>query len=118
MKSIALVALVLALPTAGCRQKVPTACEESVDRVLDRALTSDAAEEAPQPILDMKARMGNTLAKLCMDDKWSSDVLTCLDGANDPSAAKGCEARLTPAQQKKLEKSMGEVMGLPIAEKK
>ena len=111
MKRIALVALVL----LGCSRKAQSACEQSIGGVLDRALTAEG--DVPEAITEMKQKMTATLTKLCLDDQWHSDVLACLDDATGPGAAKACEAKLTQSQKDKLEKSMGEVMGLPIAEK-
>jgi hypothetical protein len=112
MKRIALVALVL----VGCSRKAQSACEQSIGGALDRALTAEG--EVPDAITEMKQKMTAQLTQLCQNDQWSPDVLACLDDATSPAAAKACEAKLTPAQTEKLEKSMGEVMGLPIADKK
>jgi hypothetical protein len=114
MLRIVLVACLL----AGCKKSAGT-CEKSVDSVLDRAVSADGGgDQVPEAIVQMTRRMGDALAKLCTDDGWSPDVLACLDDANDTAAAKACANKLTPAQHKKLDKTMGEVMGLPIVEKK
>ena len=117
MKSTALALLLAAsaLGAGGCSHKGHSACGTSIEAVLERSLsTSDG--EVPPAIASMTQRMGDALTKLCIDDKWTAPVLECLDDAKDPESAKACASKLTPVQLKKLNKSLGELMGVPLGD--
>lgn len=115
MKSIAALGFAALALGAGCGKSASSECETSIRDVLDRSLSSDG-EDVPDQVKSMLHRMGDELTKRCNEDKWDASVLECLDKANDPSAAKECATKLTPHQLTKLNKSLGELMGVPLGD--
>ena len=119
MRSMSIAALGLALlaaASAGCsKSRSQSACAMAIEGVLDRSLSTEGGE-VPSAVKDMTQKMGVALTKLCVEEKWAPTILECLDDAKDPESAKACASKLTPSQLKKLNKSLGDLMGVPLGD--
>jgi hypothetical protein len=62
----------------------------------------------------MKSTM-DLMAKLCVDDKWSSETTDCLKAATASASARACMAKLTPEQMKSMIAAMSSIVRAPKA---
>jgi len=102
----------------GCKKKGGD-CASSVNGLIDRMMGDEmkAAGDKVTPEMkkmaeEMKTTMSSAMVKVCTDDKWSADMLKCMDDAKDESTAKKCDEKLTPDQKKHLDEAMASAMGM------
>jgi hypothetical protein len=102
----------LAVAAFGCNRNNPTPCQESISGVLARSV--DASSDDVETIREYETRLGNALAKLCTEDRWSAPMLQCLDAANDAASARACAEKLSAPQLARLTKIMSELTGMAL----
>ncbi|MBS1118384.1 MAG: hypothetical protein H6Q90_612 [Deltaproteobacteria bacterium] len=92
----------VALAAAGCSHKpadeAKGACEIAVARDVDASLAKrkPAIDDSPEP--DLAARLKTGLAAVCLEDRWSADVVRCFTTATDVGP---CKDGLTPEQRQR-----------------
>jgi hypothetical protein len=73
-------------------------CEKAADHMLDMMPATE--KSSPDNLKALK----DEIVAHCTDDKWSADVITCIDGAAKPEDIGKCDELLTPAQRSSLAK--------------
>lgn len=106
--SIAVVAVVFAATTAGCK-KGGVDCEQA----LDNAVKVSKAEMTSPAMEDKLAKIRAASLQRCKEDKWSADALKCFAAAKTGAELGKCEELKTKEQREKLEKAVLDVMGPP-----
>ncbi len=102
----------LVVAAVGCGNNTTNPCQESISGVLARSV--DASNDDVETIREYETRLGNALAKLCTEDRWSAPMLQCLDAANDAASARACMEKLSQPQLARLTKIMSELTGMPL----
>jgi hypothetical protein len=109
---------------AGCKKKAAGGSDcaslgPAMDRMMDTVMKEegkdippDKKKEAEDMMKQMMPKMKTAMIKSCTDDKWSADMITCVNSAKSQADMKGCDAKLTPDQKTKLDKNMMEAMGM------
>lgn len=115
---IVFVAAVSLTAFTGCKKKGGD-CSSSVNGLVDRMMDAEMkgagdkmTPEMKKMAEDMKKTMVTAMVKVCEDDKWSADMLKCMDDSKDEASAKKCDEKLTPDQKKHLDEAMGAAMGM------
>jgi hypothetical protein len=73
-----------------------------------RSLPEDAPTDMRTQFEQMLQQMQSLIAKHCVDDAWSDEVLDC---AEEHESAKECKEMLTAAQQKSLDDDVERMIG-------
>lgn len=121
-------ALVLGLSLfAGCKKSSTSQCADAINKSVDKMINARkdrlAAQGSALPP-EMKARMDErakmmdqastslkqAMTNRCTEDKWSSDVLKCYDGAGSMEEIRKCREMLPKDQQDKLRADEMQVM--------
>ena len=99
--------IALVLFTTACKKESKTEgaaaggnpCEAAVERGVDQTINkrrgSNAAPMSPAEA-DVPKKLKVALAKSCVDDKWSAEVIDCFKTAEDIAT---CKEKLTPEQR-------------------
>lgn len=99
--------IALVLITTACKKESKTEggaaggnpCEAAVERGVDQTISkrrgSNAAPMSPAEA-DVPKKLKVALAKSCVDDKWSTEVIDCFKTADDIAT---CKEKLTPEQR-------------------
>lgn len=124
--SIAFVTTLSLLAFAGCKKKggggdCDSTVNSAVDRMIDQQMKEGMKDEKVTPEMkkmaedmanQMKPKMKAAMSKSCKDDKWSADMLKCMDDAKTMDEMEKCEKMLTPDQKKNMDKAMNDAMGM------
>lgn len=124
--SIAFVTTLSLLAFAGCKKKggggdCDSSINSAVDRMIDQQMKEGMKDEKVTPEMkkmaedmanQMKPKMKAAMSKSCKDDKWSADMLKCMDDAKTMDEMEKCESKLTPDQKKNMDKAMNDAMGM------
>ncbi len=105
MKNISILLVAAgSLAAFGCTKKGAD-CGKAVDKGME-------VQKAHLSSMDdtMKGKMKDVALSHCKDDKWSDDVLQCMSEAKADTDFKICQAKLTPEQEGRMQKSMKELM--------
>ena len=117
MKKMMIVAALLAASAAGCKKKGD--CKTTIQGVVDRMMKQEGGDKMKDMPPEMKKQMDAMMSKMvdvmtkrCVDDKWSADVLKCLNDAKSEDELKKCDDKLTPEQKAAEKKAEAEAMGM------
>ena len=123
-----MILFVAALSLAGCSKKATTSqCNSSIGKAVDNMMAQGKArmkamrDKLPpdqQKMLDDRAakfdeiatKMKDVMAKDCVDQKWSADVLKCFDTASTREDIQKCQGMLPADQGQKLKADVMQVM--------
>jgi hypothetical protein len=119
--SIVFVAALSLAAFSGCKKKggdCKSTIDTAVDRLMsegmkDKNMTPDMKKQAEAMMKEMAPKMKSAMTKSCTDDKWSADVLKCINDAKAEADMDKCQKMLTKEQQANVEKAMSEAMGMP-----
>jgi hypothetical protein len=112
MRTMKLAIALLAVAASGCNHNTTTPCQDSISGVLERSVDTSGSDV--DTVREYETRLGNALAKLCTEDRWSAPMLQCLDAANDAASARACMEKLSQPQLARLTKIMSELTGMPL----
>ena len=126
MRDLALPVLVLAALAAGCKKDKPATAPAAAAPTASKvaaAPASPAAAATPGSAADACVQLGDVVKQkvpashaadtseivecmvdLCHSDKWSADVISCLEGS--PFDATACQSKLSADQFKHLDTSI------------
>ena len=103
--------MVLALLAAACSKKGGGSdCDAATSRGVDQTIAKRRGADAPpmtpeeQKVPD---KLKGVLAKACVDDKWSKEVIDCFKTAEDIAM---CKEKLTPEQRASYTRNVMQVM--------
>ena len=102
---------------ADCASTVNSVVDRMMDLQMKEALkdekmTPEMRKMADDMVNTMKPKMKAAMTQSCVDDRWSSQTLKCLDDAADEVSLEGCERTFTALQKARLEKAMNKAMGM------
>jgi hypothetical protein len=119
--SIALLAALSLVAFAGCKKKGGD-CDSTINAAIDRMieqqkhemvnvggdkLTPEQRKLAEDNANEVAAKLKAAMTKSCKDDKWSADMLKCMDDVKSMQDMERCDAKLTPEQKTNSKKAMG-----------
>jgi hypothetical protein len=106
---------ILVLALAGCGK--PTTCASAIFGAVDRMVADAKGHMTPAAaanILRIEDDLKSVLTRACVEDKWESDVIACIDKAKNQHDLDVCDHQLTKAQRDSEHKRMDEVMKLAV----
>jgi hypothetical protein len=112
-----LVAMTSAPAHADCASTVNRAIDRLMDAQMKEALGSDSTitpemrKMAEDMVNQMKPKMKAAMTRACIDDKWSSEAVKCIDEAVDTSSMEQCEPKLSAQQRANLDRVMNAAIG-------
>jgi hypothetical protein len=122
--SIAFVTVLSLAAFAGCKKKGGGGdCDSTMSSAVDRMM-EDQKKQMPKDMPAEQQKMGEemmktmvpkmkaTLTKVCTDDKWSPEMLKCVDAAKNMEEGQACNKTLTAEQKTHLDKEMASAMGM------
>jgi hypothetical protein len=106
-----LVVMASAPAHADCAATVNRAIDRFMDAQMKEALknekmTSEMQKMADDMVNEMKPKLKAAMTRSCIDDKWSSEAVKCVDDAADTDAMDRCESTLSALQKANLERAM------------
>lgn len=107
--------LFVVLGAAGCKKAPPPSCDQvakGLDAVVQNQLKSSpmaASEHVKGIVLSAGARMKAVMTTRCAQDKWSSEMITCVAAATDNQSMTACKAKLSADQAQKLDEARKEM---------
>src|SRR5690242_20084198 len=114
-----MILFVAALSLAGCSKKASTSqCNSSIGKAVDNMMAMrDKLPPDQQKMLDDRAakfeeiasKMKDVMAKDCVEQKWSADVLKCFDTASTREDIQKCQGMLPADQGQKLKADVMQV---------
>ena len=121
MKTFVLAAA-LSLTAFGCKKKGGADCDSAVSNAIDRSMAEEMKaggdmppemkKQAEEMMKAVVPKIKSAMIKSCKDDKWSDEVLKCMNDAKTKADFDGCENKLTPQQKSNAEKAAAEAMGM------
>ena len=91
----------------------------AIDRMMDeeakkmpKDMPADQKKMADEMMKTMVPKMKATLTKVCTDDKWSPEMLKCVDAAKNMEEGQACNKTLSAEQKAHLDKEMASAMGM------
>jgi hypothetical protein len=111
-----LAAMASAPAHADCASTVNRAIDRLVDAQVKEALknekmTPEMQKMADDMVKEMKPKLKAAMTRSCVDDKWSSEAVKCVDDAADTDAMDRCESTLSALQKANLERAMNAALG-------
>lgn len=104
----------VAAPVAA---KPAPSCEVALGGAIDRAMAAqlaaapaDQKAQATKLAQDMGPKMKAVVIKQCGEDHWAPEIVSCMNDAQDAPAFETCNAMLTDAQRKSVDKAMNDAL--------
>lgn len=111
MNKILLVSLLVA--AAACSKKGAD-CDTAIAKGMD-GFTANMKEHSPNPqmlerAMGMVDKLKSTLITRCKEDSWPPEVTACFTTVGNRKDMQGCQTKLSPEQQQKLQTDLMQVM--------
>ncbi len=122
--SIAFVTVLSLAAFAGCKKKggggdCDGTMSSAVDRMMEeqakqmpKDMPADQKKMADEMMKTMVPKMKATLTKVCTDDKWTPEMLKCVDASKTMEEGQACNKNLSAEQKAHLDKEMAAAMGM------
>jgi hypothetical protein len=104
--------VVVVVLVAGC-QRHKADCSSAVSGAIDRMLDDAKGKMPPAAAANMSRvvpQMKKVLTSACVDDKWSPQVIACIDKAHGKLELDACDAQLTPEQKAAEHRRQDEIL--------
>jgi hypothetical protein len=104
------IAFVIALSVLafGCKKKAASSgdCATAINRSMELSKAEMKEMGTDDKMMQKMADLG---IQHCKDDKWSADVIKCMNDAKTMADSQACYGKLTPEQQEKMNKAAMEL---------